>query len=69
MTNKLSTWLSDQKLSDKAFADRLGVAPSTVHRLKNGERSPSIDLLARIEKETAGAVTARDFYPSNGRAG
>lgn len=58
---KLTTYLEEQGLSATAFAERLGVSPSTVTRAAKGEILPSRDMLRRIYDETAGAVTPNDF--------
>lgn len=58
---KLETWLSKRKLTKTAFAELVGVNPSTVTRIIAGERQPSGRLLVVIHQVTKGAVTALDF--------
>ncbi|WP_371256524.1 hypothetical protein [Nitrobacter sp. Nb-311A] len=44
-----------------ALAMKVGCEVSTITRLAKGERSPSIDLAARIERATSGIVTIADL--------
>lgn len=60
----LETWLFENKIKPSAFAARIGVAPSTITRLIKGERSPRLDLIASIQRETNGQVTLADFLPT-----
>ena len=46
----------------KAFAERIGVTPTSVRRYLRGERLPGRNLIRAIAKATQGAVTANDFY-------
>ena len=48
--------------TEAAFARRLGVAASTVHRIIEGERQASADLMQRIFVATDGAVQPNDFF-------
>ena len=57
----LREYLSDKSITVRDFAERLGVSPVTVSRWLNGQRRPEWSLLAKIEAETGGAVTAKDF--------
>ncbi len=57
----LSDYLRDQKLKPSAFAAEIGVPPSTITRLLNGERQPGLALIGKIRDRTGGAVTADDF--------
>ena len=59
----LATHLSDQKISQRAFAVRLGVDPSIVSRLVNDLMRPSLELAVQIERETGGAVPATSWIP------
>ena len=58
---RLDDWLAAKKLSHEAFADRLECDRASVTRYANGQRMPRPAMLARIERETDGAVTANDF--------
>ena len=57
----LTEYLSDQSLKPTQFATSLGVEPSTIIRMVNGERRPSLDMALRIEEATEGKVTTRDW--------
>jgi DNA-binding transcriptional regulator YdaS (Cro superfamily) len=59
----LAQHLAEQKISQKAFAVRLGVDPSIVSRLVNNGMRPSLELAVAIERETGGAVTASSWIP------
>jgi DNA-binding transcriptional regulator YdaS (Cro superfamily) len=59
----LAQHLADQKISQKAFAGRLGVDPSIVSRLVNNGMRPSLELAVAIERETGGVVTASSWIP------
>lgn len=58
---KLETYLTKNKIKPAAFAATLEVAPSTITRIIRGERTPRIDLIAKIQTATGGEVTASDF--------
>ncbi|MCJ8518982.1 plasmid maintenance system antidote protein VapI [Pseudorhizobium tarimense] len=58
---KLETYLTENKIKPAAFAATLDVAPSTITRIIRGERTPRIDLIAKIQTATGGQVTAADF--------
>lgn len=60
---RLDTYLSQQGVRPSTFAAEVGVAPSTITRLLKGERTPGLDLIAKIIRSTNGAVTADDFLP------
>jgi DNA-binding transcriptional regulator YdaS (Cro superfamily) len=59
----LLEYLADQQMRPAAFALKLGVPASTVHRWIHGERHPTGYFLSRIERMTGGAVKVTDFYP------
>lgn len=58
---KLETYLSEKKIKPAAFAASINVAPSTITRIIRGERTPRIDLIAKIKVATKGKVKAEDF--------
>jgi DNA-binding XRE family transcriptional regulator len=58
---KLAEYLSTQKITDSAFARSIEAVPSTVMRLKRGERQPSMSLAQRIMRATDGAVRLDDW--------
>ena len=57
----LSDWLELRQISDVAFARTLGVAQSTVLRLRRGDRCPSMALAQKIAAVTKGGVTPNDW--------
>lgn len=58
---KLSAWLLDHRLTDAAFASRVGASQTTINRVRRGVQMPEIGLIDRIEAFTEGAVTAMDL--------
>lgn len=61
----LGQYLSDNNLTQTEFAQRIGVTPGRVHQLLNGkDGKPSLELAAKIEDETKGAVTFKDWLPA-----
>lgn len=71
---KLKDWLRSNKVSQADFAQTVEVDQATISRLipeegKRQRRSPSLDLVARIERATGGEVTARDFIDDHVRGG
>lgn len=63
---KLETYLDLAKLTQEAFAERVGVSQGTISRLmpQDGRpplRRPSLALADAIRKATGGQVTANDF--------
>ena len=57
----LTEFLSANGLSHSAFAEKIGVSQVAITRYTRGDRTPRPSVLARIRKETRGAVTADDF--------
>ncbi|USJ24686.1 helix-turn-helix domain-containing protein [Ensifer adhaerens] len=58
---KLEQYLTAKNIKPSAFADGIGVAPSTITRILRGERTPRIELIAKIKAATGGKVTMEDF--------
>lgn len=59
---KLLDYMRDEKLDDDAMASRLGdCSGHAVKKWKYGERVPSIEVAARIERATEGRVGLRDW--------
>jgi DNA-binding transcriptional regulator YdaS (Cro superfamily) len=54
----LNDYLSAKSISQKAFADLLGVDQSIVSRLSRRAMRPSLELAFAIERATDGAVLA-----------
>lgn len=59
---QLSTYLSENAISDHSFAALIGVDRSSVHRIRNRKQTPSADLMRVIAEKTSGAVTPNDFF-------
>ena len=55
-------YLQAHGLKLREFAARIGVSYETARRYAKGTRIPERTIMARIVKETDGAVTALDFY-------
>jgi len=58
---RLETYLAENGLKPSEFAARMGKPASTISRLLNGEREPSMALLREIKLATGGLVTPNDF--------
>ncbi len=58
---KLDEWLNKNPEKAKGFHDRIGVAKMSLWRYRKGKHFPR-DVIGKIVRETAGAVTANDFY-------
>ncbi len=57
----LAQYLKEKDIRPSVFAAEIGVAPSTITRLLNGERSPRLPLIALIREKTGGQVGLEDF--------
>jgi len=55
------TWLDGQDLAMTDVAEDLEVALSTAYGIKNGSFTPSLQMAARIEEYTEGAVSMQDW--------
>lgn len=60
---KLSEYLALNKLTATDFAEKSGMAVSTVTRAIRGERQPTWTTLTKIRAATNGKVSANDFWP------
>jgi predicted transcriptional regulator len=58
---KLEQYLKENDIKPVAFAASIDVAPSTITRILRRERTPQIDLIAKIKAATRGQVTMEDF--------
>ncbi len=61
----LADYLTREKTSPAAFAEKVGVPASTISRILKGDRSPRLETIAKIEEATDGAVTANDFMAAH----
>lgn len=59
---QLPAYLKKQGESASDFAKRINMTRSTVSRLLDGSRQPSLDLALAIQSATAGKVTPVDFF-------
>ncbi len=57
----LAEYLKSKDIRPSVFAAEIGVAPSTITRLLNGERSPGLPLIKLSRDKTGGQVSADDF--------
>lgn len=55
---KLAAYLSTSMISQRAFAQQLGIHQSVVSRFLSGAALPSLDTAFRMEAITGGAVPA-----------
>lgn len=58
---KLKTWLKENNIQNKHFAEMVGVTPVAVCRWVTGKKRPSLTCFAKITELTNGLVTAEDF--------
>ena len=61
---KLETYLSQTRISQAVFAEKIGTTQASVARYAAGKRIPRPDVMARIQDATDGQVTPSDFYSS-----
>jgi transcriptional regulator with XRE-family HTH domain len=59
---KITDWLTQNKISDADFAERIGVTRQALWRYKAGDRIPKVRILERIQHETCGEVRPADFF-------
>lgn len=57
----LKEYLKTNNIHSADFAERIGVSKGGVHKWISGERFPRPSVIARIQSETDGEVTANDF--------
>jgi DNA-binding transcriptional regulator YdaS (Cro superfamily) len=57
----LSSYLRDRKVTASALATQLGCSVSTVTRIRDGLRRPSLRRALQIEAATGGSVTVADL--------
>jgi hypothetical protein len=60
---KLADFLKNDPRSNAQFAEDIEVPRQTLHRYLKGEHLPTREIMARIVRQTNGAVTPNDFYP------
>lgn len=62
---KLKDYLASEKMTDAQFSDLLGKERSVVTKYRRGTVTPPLDVIAKIEKATNGAVSFQDFLASS----
>lgn len=60
----LKTYLKNHRMTETAFAAKLGVSQRTVNRYTQDERFPSPEMILRISDATGGKVKIADWYIS-----
>ena len=63
----LKQWLERHGVSQRDFANRLEVAPSTLCRVLSGQRNPGGALVRKIAQHTEGSVTPSDLFGFSGQ--
>lgn len=58
---KLDLYLSDNKVTEEAFAQLVGVTQPQVNKWRRGVSLPSVGTAAKIEQETRGLVSLADW--------
>lgn len=64
----LQEYLNQNSITQRAFAERIGVGQGTVCRLTKKQITPTLRLALRIEKETGGKVPVQSWAESEGAA-
>jgi len=59
---KLAAYLSENNLTETAFAQVVGVSQVTINRYIQGKRFPDPGIIIRIEAVTGGRVAPADWY-------
>ncbi|WP_173931363.1 helix-turn-helix transcriptional regulator [Chelativorans sp. Marseille-P2723] len=59
---RLKVYLEEHGISGAAFARMIGTHQVNVHRYMHGQRFPSPQIIAKIDRATKGKVTVRDWY-------
>ena len=63
----LDEFVNKQGLSGARFAQRVGVDPATIYRIRTGRTFPHRRTMRAIIRETSGDVTANDLVGLNQR--
>lgn len=58
---KLTHYLKERGITDRAFADLIGKERSLVTRYRHGSIIPPIEVIADIREQTGGLVSFEDF--------
>lgn len=69
---RLKSWIAAAKIPNAEMARRVQYDKANFHRVLNGDLRPTIDLAARIERETGGTIPmsawVRDVAPESAAA-
>ena len=58
---KLKEYLDKYGIAIRAFARRCNCSSATIHKIINGDRSPSLEIAIAIEKTTEGCIKVYDL--------
>lgn len=61
---KLASYLTENGISHRAFAERINTSQASVTRYAIGARTPRLEMIARIHNATNGRVSYEDFVRS-----
>jgi DNA-binding XRE family transcriptional regulator len=61
--SKLTRYLKDRQITQKQFAEAIGIHQTTVSRLCDRTFVPSLTIALKIEEFTGGAVRGSDLLP------
>ncbi|TIU66266.1 MAG: helix-turn-helix transcriptional regulator [Mesorhizobium sp.] len=59
---KLAQYLSDNKITQLVFAEKVGVSQVTINRYVKGERFPDFEMIEKIFQASDKQVTVTDWY-------
>ncbi|MCX5581456.1 hypothetical protein [Kaistia terrae] len=65
---KLTSYLSDNKIDEKAFGAQLGVSEFAVRKWRYGQRVPNVATIQLISEITGGKVGFPDWLVDQARA-
>ena len=66
--SKLAHYLKSERISQREFGRRVGVSGVTINHYIKGHTRPKWRTMSRIEAETEGFVTYRDFMDTSENA-
>lgn len=59
----LKRWLFEQQETASAFGERASITQSILSDIMAWKKSPSLDMIGRIQRATYGTMQANDFMP------
>jgi len=59
---KIYDYMQEHRLTDEAFADKIGASKHAVRKYKSGTRRARPDLLLKIKQVTKGKIEEADWY-------